>query len=93
MALAMGGAERHRPPARRIRPDHQETALAEGKQSALVLEKESLHVEPTAEADERTVGADHAMARQDDRKRVAAVRGATARAASLPSPSRRACWP
>jgi hypothetical protein len=38
-----------------------------------VLEQEALHVDPAAEAGERTVGANHAMARQNDRKRVESV--------------------
>ena len=36
-----------------------------------MLEQEALHVEPSAEAGERAVRAEHAMARQHDRQRVA----------------------
>src|SRR5215475_7641225 len=47
--------------------------LSERKQRALVLEQEPLHVQPTSEAGQRTVGTDHAMARKHDRNRVGAV--------------------
>jgi hypothetical protein len=38
-----------------------------------VLEQQALERQPAAEADQRPVGADDAMAREDDRQRVAAV--------------------
>ena len=41
-----------------------------------MLEEEALHVQAAAEAGERAVGADHAVARQDERERVLAVGGA-----------------
>src|SRR6478735_11836049 len=49
---------------------------AEREQRALVLEQETLEVQPAAEAGKRSVGADHTMARQDERQRVLAVRSA-----------------
>src|SRR6266542_3905734 len=64
--------------------------LAERKESSFVLEEEALHVEPAAEAGEGAVCADHAVARQHDRKRVAPVRGADrpGRVVAEPEPSR-----
>src|SRR5262245_54572074 len=48
-------------------------ALADG---ALVVEQPRLALDATAESGEVAVGADHPVARHDDRQRVAAVRGA-----------------
>ena len=59
--------------------------LAERQQRALVLEQEPLHRQAAAEAGERAVGADHAVAREDERQRVLPVRGADARAFSGPN--------
>jgi hypothetical protein len=39
-----------------------------------VLEQKALEVEPAAKACQRSVSADHAVARQDERQRVLAVR-------------------
>src|SRR5258708_5160166 len=50
--------------------------LSEREQRALELEEEALELEPAAEPGERPVGADHAVARKDERQRVLAVRGA-----------------
>src|SRR6185312_11722352 len=61
---------------RQLDPARQPELLAERQECALVLEQEALDVKPAAEARERARRADHAMARQDDRKRVPAVRGA-----------------
>jgi hypothetical protein len=47
--------------------------FSQGEKRTLVLKQVALHSESAAEACERTVGANHPMARQDDRKRVAAV--------------------
>ena len=49
---------------------------AERQQRAFVLEQEPLHRQAAAEAGQRTVGADHAVAREDERQRVLAVRRA-----------------
>ena len=47
--------------------------LLERKQRSLVLEQEPLNVQSPAEAGERAVRTDHAMAREHDRNRVGAV--------------------
>src|SRR5437764_9061334 len=60
----------------RVAPGAGLPSSAEWQQRALVLEQESLQVEAAAEARERAVGADHAVARQDERERVLAVRRA-----------------
>jgi len=90
---AGGRISRRSPPRRATRRRsrlRETTALAERKQGALVVEREALHVEPAAEARERTVSAEHAMARQDDRKRVTAIRRAhrSGCVAAEPEPAR-----
>ena len=48
----------------------------EAEHLAFVVQQPRLRLQPTAEADERAVAADDAVARHDDRQRVAAVGGA-----------------
>ena len=56
----------------------------------LALEQPALPVEPTAEAGERPVGADHPVARHDDRDRVLTVRRTAPRG---PPRAGRPAWP
>ena len=59
----------------------------------LVGEEPRLGVEAAGEAGELAVGADHAVARDDDAQRVAAVRRADGPGLARTSPRRRACSP
>src|SRR6266576_2969435 len=60
----------------RVRVRFTSSLYPERKQCPLVLEQEALEVQPATETGQRSVGADHAMARQDERQRVLAVRRA-----------------
>src|SRR5579862_6873730 len=57
-------------------PDRIGHATASEQRSAFEAEEKSLRVEAAAKSHERPVAADHAMARNDDRKRIPAVRRA-----------------
>ena len=69
--------ERHAPDrARAARAAPATRSRAPSRAGALEIEQEALGVEPAAVAGERAVRADHAVARDHDRDRIRAVRGA-----------------